>query len=376
METSMTAVHFRVESESPRVLAQTPQGEFELQALWLRERCQDPDHVDPDTAQRIFDPHRLPEDLELVAAGEDADGHLRLAFSDGYEGRYDPSGLAADFDPTDGLPAAVAWDADLALESVRVDWTTLGDPAALQDAVGTFLAYGFIVLQNVPTDSERILEVARTFGYPRETNFGRYFEVYSRPRSNDLAYRPVALGAHTDNPYREPVPGIQLLHCLVNETTGGESTLVDSLAVAAELQREDPEGLELLANTPVRFRFVDDREELIERRPIVQRDATGRMTGVHYSPRLDYLPVMGAETTRRFQRARRRLGELFADPAFELRFPLAAGELMMFDNSRVLHGRTSYDPSEGFSHLQGCYIDLDGPRSLYRTLSRDHRKAA
>ncbi|MDZ7788530.1 MAG: TauD/TfdA family dioxygenase [Halofilum sp. (in: g-proteobacteria)] len=372
----MTAVHFRVESESPRVLAQTPQGEFELPALWLRERCQDPDHVDPDTAQRLFDPHRLPEDLELTAASEDGDGHLRLAFSDGYEGRYDPNGLAADFDPTDGLPADVAWDAQLPLDSVRVDWTTLGDPAALQDAVGTFLAYGFIVLHNVPTDSERILEVARTFGYPRETNFGRYFEVYSRPRSNDLAYRPVALGAHTDNPYREPVPGIQLLHCLVNETTGGESTLVDSLAVAAELQREDPEGLELLANTPVRFRFVDDREELIERRPIVQRDATGRMTGVHYSPRLDYLPVMDAETTRRFQRARRRLGELFADPAFELRFPLAAGELMMFDNSRVLHGRTSYDPSEGFRHLQGCYIDLDGPRSLYRTLNRVYRKAA
>lgn len=372
----MSAVSFHVESGTPRVLARTPQGEFELPALWLRERCQDPEHVDPDTAQRLFDPHRLPDDLELVAASEDGDGHLRLAFSDGYEGRYDPNGLAADFDPTDGLPAAVAWDAELPLDSVRVDWTALGNPAALQDAVGTFLAYGFIVLYNVPTDSERILEVARTFGHPRETNFGRYFEVYSRPRSNDLAYRPVALGAHTDNPYREPVPGIQLLHCLVNETTGGESTLVDSLAVASALQREDPEGLELLANTPVRFRFIDDHEELVERRPIVQRDATGRMTGVHYSPRLDYLPVMDVDRTRRFQRARRRLGELFSDPAFELRFPLAAGELMMFDNSRVLHGRTSYDPSEGFRHLQGCYIDLDGPRSLYRTLNRAHRRAA
>lgn len=372
----MFAVRFHAESEPPRVVAQTPDGEFELQALWLRERCQDPGHVDPDTAQRLFDPHRLPEDLELVAASEEADGRLRLMFSDGYEGRYDPSELAADFDPTDGLPAAVAWDAGMALDTVRVDWTTLADPAALQHAVGTFLAYGFIVLHNVPTDSERILEVARTFGHPRETNFGRYFEVYSRPRSNDLAYRPVALGAHTDNPYREPVPGIQLLHCLVNETTGGESTLVDSLAVASALQREDPDGVELLARTPVRFRFVDDREELIERRTIVHRDATGRMTGVHYSPRLDYLPVMDSDTTRRFQRARRRLGELFADPAFELRFPLAAGELVMFDNSRVLHGRTSYDPAEGFRHLQGCYIDLDGPRSLYRTLDRDNRKAA
>ena len=78
--------------------------------------------------------------------------------------------------------------------------------------------------------------MARRFGYVRETNFGRLFEVYSRPGSNDLAYRPVPLGAHTDNPYREPVPGVQLLHCLVNETTGGWSTLVDSLSVAQALQ--------------------------------------------------------------------------------------------------------------------------------------------
>ena len=367
----MTDVQFRIESTPPRVVALMPGGEVELPPLWLRERCQDPDHLDPDTEQRLFDPHRLPEDLELVEARDEGQGRAWLVFSDGYAGGYDFAALRSDFDPADQLPPAVAWDATLPLEQVRVDASGLEDPTALRHAVGTFLAYGFIVLENVPTDSERILEVARTFGHPRETNFGRYFEVYSRPRSNDLAYRPVGLGAHTDNPYREPVPGIQLLHCLVNETSGGWSTLVDSLAVAEALGREDPDGLELLATTPVRFRFVDDREELVERRAIVHRDATGRMTGVHYSPRLDYLPLLDGETTRRFQRARRRLGELFADPRFELRFPLAAGELVMFDNSRVLHGRTAYDPSEGHRHLQGCYIDLDGPRSLYRTLGRE-----
>ena len=151
-------------------------------------------------------------------------------------------------------------------------------------AVATFLTHGLVIIRNLATDPECILEVARRFGHVRETNFGRLFEVYSRPGSNDLAYRPVPLGAHTDNPYREPVPGVQLLHCLVNETTGGWSTLVDSLSVAQALQEEDPEGLQLLASTPVRFRFIDANEELIERRPIVQRDASGRMTGVHYSP--------------------------------------------------------------------------------------------
>jgi gamma-butyrobetaine dioxygenase len=366
----MSEVHFKLETHPPRILAQAAAGTMELPALWLRERCQDPASLDPDTQQRLFDPHRLPEDLTLVqvmAAGED---RVRLAFSDGYSGEYDLTRLEAEYARGEGLPGQIPWRSDLKLQALSIDGRRLESDAVRLVAVRTFLTYGFIIIQNLATDPERILEVARRFGYVRETNFGRYFEVYSRPGSNDLAYRPVPLGAHTDNPYREPVPGVQLLHCLVNETSGGWSTLVDSLAVAAALEAEDPQGLELLASIPVQFRFIDAQEELIERRPIVQRDATGRMTGVHYSPRLDYLPLLDAATLRRFQRARRRLSELFADPRFELRFPLRPGELMMFDNSRVLHGRTAYDPNEGRRHLQGCYIDLDGPRSLFRTLSR------
>jgi gamma-butyrobetaine dioxygenase len=204
----------------------------------------------------------------------------------------------------------------------------------------------------------------------RDTNFGKVFEVYSRPGSNDLAYASIALGPHTDNPYREPPPGIQLLHCLVNETRGGLSTLTDSLAAGRVLADEDPEAFALLATTPVRFRFVDADEELIERRCIIRRDAAGAMVGVYYSPRLDGLPLMDEERTRAFHRARQRLAELLSDPRFELRFPLRQGELVMFDNSRVLHGRTGFDVAEGRRHLQGCYIDLDEPRSRYRTLSR------
>lgn len=366
----MNGVHLKLETAPPRILAQMGDTARELPALWLRERCQDPVSLDPHTQQRLFDPHRLPDDLALVGVAGVGENRARLSFSDGYSGEYELSRLAADLEPQDGVPREVPWRADLPLEAISVDGRRLDSDELRLKAVETFLTHGVIIVKNLPTDPECILEVARRFGYVRETNFGRLFEVYSRPGSNDLAYRPVPLGAHTDNPYREPVPGVQLLHCLINETTGGWSTLVDSLSVAASLQAEDPEGLQLLASTPVRFRFIDANEELIESRPIVQRDYFGRMTGVHYSPRLDYLPLLDAATTRRFQRARRRLSELFADPRFELRFPLRAGELMMFNNSRVLHGRTAYDHNEGHRHLQGCYIDLDGPKSLYRTLSR------
>jgi gamma-butyrobetaine dioxygenase len=372
----MARVRLKLEADPPRVMLESGGRTVELPALWLRERCQDPAHLDPHTQQRLFDPHRLPDDLALVHVEARHDNRAWLAFSDGYSGEYELDRLAGDLDLEDGLPPEVPWRADLALDAVSVDGRTLDSEEVLLRSVWTFLTLGLVIIRNLSTEPECILEVARRFGYVRETNFGRLFEVYSRPGSNDLAYRPVPLGAHTDNPYREPVPGIQLLHCLVNETSGGWSTLVDSLSVAQALQQEDPEGLELLATTPIRFRFIDSNEELIEHRPIVQRDASGRMTGVHYSPRLDYLPLLDGDTTRRFQRARRRLSELFADPRFELRFPLRAGELMMFNNSRVLHGRTAYDPNEGHRHLQGCYIDLDGPRSLYRTLGRRLRAAA
>ena len=372
----MSGVRLELQTAPPGVLARTGGTAVQLPALWLRERCQDPVHLDPHTEQRLFDPHRLSEDLSLVSAEESSDGRARLAFSDGYSGEYELRRLAAELDQEDGLPPEIPWRADLALDAISVDGGALDSDEVRLRAAEILLSHGIVIIRNLSTHPECILEVARRFGYVRETNFGRLFEVYSRPGSNDLAYRPVPLGAHTDNPYREPVPGVQLLHCLVNETSGGWSTLVDSLSVAEVLAQEDPQGLELLACTPVRFRFIDANEELIERRPIVQRDAGGRMTGVHYSPRLDYLPLLDAATTRRFQRARRRLSELFADPRFELRFPLAAGELMMFNNSRVLHGRTAYDPDEGHRHLQGCYIDLDGPKSLYRTLGRRLRAAS
>lgn len=94
------------------------------------------------------------------------------------------------------------------------------------------------------------------------------------------------------------------------------------------------------------------------------------MTGLHYSPRLDYLPLLEEGELRRFHRLRQRLGALLTDPGFELSFPLRAGELLLFDNNRIVHGRTAFDANEGRRHLQGCYIDIDEPRSRYRTLSR------
>jgi gamma-butyrobetaine dioxygenase len=339
-----------------------------LPALWLRARSPDPTQRDAITGQRLMNPHLLPDDLSLTQAKWVGD-MLHLAFSDGFAGLYDPQELIEGSVLTEGCPAAKPWRTDPAPNPLY-QWPDLARDEVLFAALSDFIELGFVLIHNTPTLADSIRTIAHRFGFIRNTNFGEFFEVYSKPDSTDLAYRPVALGPHTDNPYRTPVPGIQLLQCLQNETSGGLSTLVDSLAVAEQVRREDPDGFALLSRIPVRYEYRDATTQLVAVKPMIELDGAGEMTGVHYSPRLDDIPLMSDEDTRRYHHARKRLGTLFEDPHFELKFRLNPGEMMMFDNNRVLHGRTSFDPLEGHRQLQGCYIDRDGPRSLYRVLKR------
>lgn len=368
LEPEAPTIHVEQGAPAPRVLLRNGPTDTVLPALWLRARSSDPTQRDRVTGQRLVNPHLLPDDLALTGARLDANG-LHLAFSDGFSGWFDPRELVAGSVLHEACPAPRPWSADLAPQP-RYDWGALADDAVLHRALGDYIERGFLLIDGTPTEADSVVAIARRFGLVRETNFGVFFEVYSRPDSNDLAYRPVALGPHTDNPYRNPVPGIQLLHCLQNETSGGLSTLVDSLAVAAQLRREDPHGFALLASVPVRYEYRDADTWLVAVQPMIELTGQGEMMGVFYSPRLDDIPLMSEQDTRDYHRARKRFCSLLTDPRYELRLRLEPGQLMMFDNNRVLHGRTAFDPSEGHRQLQGCYIDRDGPRGLYRMLGR------
>ena len=348
-----------------------------LEPLWLRERSTSPSQFDVMSSQRLFDPHLLDPELSIAAAHLD-DTSLVVRFSDGHTERFDESAISDFPSWDDGLPSPTPWTAD-SVVLPRHGWgdidghDTSGGDGALLAAVSDFLRLGAIVITGVPNDDGAVATVASRFGYIRETNFGRVFDVRSVPDANDLAYTSVALSPHTDNPYRTPVPGIQLLHCLANETSGGASTLVDSMAVVERLREENIEWFEILATTPVQFRFRDGTTDLRSVRTVIHTDDCGMVSGLNYSPRLDHSPLLSRDMTKLFQRARRRLAELLSDPTFEMRLLLRPGEVEMFANDRVLHGRSAYDPHQGIRHLQGCYIDADAPRSLYRVLTRGVR---
>jgi gamma-butyrobetaine dioxygenase len=345
---------------------------FEIHPRWLRERCLSDASIDQQTGQRLFNASDLTADLAIAEVQETAPGLLRIAFSDGHVSVFAAEALLAEARrPADDdfTPAPEPWTASLTALP-RAHWNETTEPRALRAMLAQYLRLGFLILEGVPIEPGSVLAAAHRLGFVRDTNFGALFDVRSVPEASDLAYTSLSLDPHTDNPYRDPVPGIQLLHCLVNETRGGLSTLVDGLAVAETLRRGAPADFALLASTPLRFLYRDRDTELVACAPQIECDATGRVRAVQCSPRLDFTGFRPAAELDRLYQAKTEFDRLCRAPEFEIRFKLDPGELVMFDNRRLLHGRTGFDPAEGQRHLQGCYIDGDGPRSLYRVLNR------
>ncbi len=344
---------------------------FPIHPLWLRERCQDAASLDRKTGQRLADPSDLPLELRITSISALPGDRYLAGFSDGHEAEFCAAEILRECALPIGdhdCPTPLLWDASLR-DFPRAAWPATLEPSPPQRAwLEAFLKWGFIIFSGVPTSEGSVLKVARIFGYTRETNFGALFDVRSVPEATDLAYTPVPLDAHTDNPYRDPVPGIQLLHCLANETTGGLSTLVDGFAVATALRKQDAEAYRILTQTPVRFRYRDTDTDLTASAVPIELDVTGALRAIHFSPRLDYVPIMPPERLSAYYRARRAFDHRLRAAAHEIRFLLNPGELLMMDNRRLLHGRTGFNPAEGLRHLQGCYIDSDGPRSWYRVL--------
>jgi gamma-butyrobetaine dioxygenase len=329
--------------------------------LWLRDNCPCAE-CRHESGQRLLDTRSLLDDLSVVGV----EG-CTVSFSDGHTSVFDATWLREQT----RRPAQRArrhWGAEIQdeLPVARYDDVAVGS-AALRDWLAAVDELGFAILTRCPTEPGTVTRVAELFGFVRETNYGRLFDVKTVVNPTNLAYTGLGLGAHTDNPYREPTPTLQLLHCLTSSAKGGESTLVDAFRVARELPDDD---VELLSRLPIRFRYADDDTELEAERPVLSLDERGAVHAVHYNPRSTQPFRLPDDVVGRYYEAYQRFGRMLESPDYRIQFKLDAGDLFIVDNQRVLHGRTGYAASGGERHLQGCYADRDGLRSRLAVLSR------
>ncbi|MEO0367337.1 MAG: TauD/TfdA family dioxygenase [Pseudomonadota bacterium] len=257
------------------------------------------------------------------------------------------------------------------------EYASLNDPKQLQTWLQNINEFGFGLLRGVPTESTAVCKVAELFGYVRETNYGRYFDVKSQTNPINLAYTQLGLAAHTDNPYREPAPTLQLLHCLENSTQGGESILVDGFYAAQLLRQRDAAAFDRLAATPIKFHYKDGNQvQLAALHPMIQLQSNGEIASVYFNNRsIAPISSIAHHDIPEFYAAYKKFAQLLDDESLAIKFKLAPGDLFIVDNRRVLHSRTVFT-SEGVRWLQGCYADVDGLQSTLRSLESLDSSAA
>lgn len=344
----------------------------ELHPLWLRERCPCADCRDPGTGQRLLDSWSLPVDTAIRAVEADGD-RLTITFADGHVGPFTLSGLrAAVARPADERDDIQLWDASLR-SFPEADWRRAGtDDAGLYDLLEQLRRFGFVLVRNVPTETDAVGEVVARIGPMRRTNWGGIADVKAVASAYDLTMTSRGLEQHTDNPYREPVPGYIFLHCLVNDADGGDSTVTDGFRVAEELRRTAPEEFDALTRVRPTFTYVDSETILENAGPLIELDPRGRVRQLRLSNRTEAAPADDPALLDLYYRARQRFGRLVNDPRFQLQFKLEPGDLMIMDNYRLLHGRTGYALGTGHRHMRQCYMDRDSVGSRRKMLARTH----
>ena len=361
----------KIELNNRKIIFNNNQNKTEIHPIWLRERVRDEEFLDKNNDQRLFDPSFL-ENIDIKDAKINNDT-LELTFNDGVTSKFEINKLISELLDSENLANTVKqklWDSSLKNKPTYKFEENFNEKKEMYELLKSFYEYGFVIIKNVPTENNYIVKFANSIGSIRPTNFGEYFNVRSVPNPNDLAYTSLALSPHTDNPYRKPVPCIQLLHCIENEVSGGFSTLVDGFKVAAHLKENNPEYFKILTKIKVKFKFTDKDVVLENKGELIELDEKNNFKQIRFSTRLDYVPPLEKNQLDLYYKARKKISDLYNSEKFRIEFRLMPGDIMMMDNHRLLHGRTVYDANEGKRFLQGCYIDHDSSEGKLRHLKR------
>lgn len=341
--------------------------------LFLRDNC--PSSFHAQTQERIFDLLTVPETLrpsnvavedQALVIDWDAEPPHRTVFDASWLFDHRPGQRASD--PADIV--SVSWGAEFLDHLPRRPVSDLlGDKNVMKEWLIGLRRDGLSVVTGLADSEDAGIEFGKTIAFLRRTNFGETFRVETKPDPNNLAYTSHALALHTDLPNQEMPPGFQFLHCVRNDAAGGGSVFLDSFRIAERLRDEDPRGFELLSTVPIPYRFADREFDIRSERPLIGLDERGRLFDVRYSAHLTDPFHMEADLMVDYYHAYRTFMAATRDPADTIAFKLEAGEMVVFDNRRVLHGRQAFNPATGHRLLRGFYIDRGEIDSCIRKLS-------
>ena len=249
----------------------------------------------------------------------------------------------------------------------------LAQSGKVAEWIKALLTEGVAIVTDMPDSDKGLTELARLIGHVRPTFFGEYFDVRTHIKPTNLAYTAKALELHTDTPAEDVAPGIQFLHCRANSVEGGANLFLDGMAVANDLRMEFPEDFKLLSETLIPYYCEHDTYDARARQRVIELDESGEVSGVTISQHMADVFDLRQEFLDSYYPAFCRFGRMLQSDKYLMRFRLNATECIVFDNHRIVHGRSAYSATSGDRYLRGCYTDRGEMRSTYRALTSEGR---
>ena len=344
-------------------------GEATFDYFWLRDNARDPVSFDSRSHQRelftaLVDPLIRPSNAWL----DDATDSLVLEWPDLEAAAHYEAGFLAEFsqagDPM-RLPDPQPWNAaSLDHEAVRLSYADYCGDDGVSQLLRRLLAFGFAVVTDAPRDLSTVQAVADSIGYVRQTIFGGLFEFEANEDMADSAYTPKELRPHTDGTYSHDAPGVQLLLCVEYDAEGGESIMVDGARLAADLKASQPQIYHDLTRIGVTGLYKGDGVALRARRPILRLDETGRLVQVTFNNYDRDTVRLADDDMRALYAGIRAFDGMANDPAYQWRYTLEPGDMLVFDNWRTLHGRGAF---HGRRKMAGAYLNREDFESRLRS---------
>ncbi|KAK9475670.1 taurine catabolism dioxygenase TauD, TfdA family-domain-containing protein [Lipomyces japonicus] len=275
----------------------------------------------------------------------------------------------------------------------------MNDDKHFKDLLMSLYSNGLAFIKDVPEGEKHngeiaVEKIAKRIGYIKETFYGRSWNVVSGDQAKNIAYTSVVLPLHMDLLYYESPPGIQLLHCIVNNAEGGESVYVDSFRAAYLILQRDPAAFDILTKFPITFQYCNDGQHYTYTRPLIDIDQNYSkfdhampeqlIKNVNYSPPFQAPFEHGIWSSEaatddlelsKFLHAFRQFEKILNDPVEQYEEKFKPGICALFMNRRVLHSRREFNfpnrsqSAEKYRWLKGTYLDIDSFYSKLRIIS-------
>ena len=349
--------------------------------IWLRHQCECSICGTPLNAVRALRIHHIPSDISILSLEFDQLLVKLTWLGDNHHSEYTSKWLRdhcySDKERNRRKHRPVLWDASIEKKPPTFDFIEAeSSPQIRLEMLETVCDYGFCKIVNQPAQMDESYRLIKLVGTQRHTHFGNY-QLSKKTSINNVGDVRHELPPHCDETYRTSTIGITVFQVMRPSSEGGASTLVDGFEAVRRFRNEFPNEFSLLTQIPVFAQRYDPdhaQDELPRlyqcRLPVIKLDADGDVAGIRINERQISPPDLPANQVEPFYRAIRELIKIVYDTELLITFPLQKGEGLLFDNQRVLHGRTAFKAEEPGRLVLTCSVDLEDFYSNLRMLTQ------